>query len=280
MQLLGRYEYLENNLIAKGGFSSIYKGIDLKKNSQVAIKVDNNFNNEFIIYNKLKNSKIIGGIIDSIKIENTTYLILPFYENDCYNLWKKQKKKFNEKDIFMFLIQLIKQLKELHSIGYIHNDIKPENIMFDKENNRFTLIDFGLSKIYIENNKHINLNKNVKRVGTLRYMSINCHNKLQTSRRDDLISLAYTVLYLMKINLPWANLNNDNMNKLHSIIKKSKNKFKESINKYKLNNQILYLFNYSHNLKYKEKPNYNFLIKSFLFELKKNNSYDIIWSWN
>ena len=112
-------------------------------------------------------------------------------------------------------------------------------------------------------------------------MSINCHNKLLLSRRDDLISLSYTIIYLIYKNLPWLNLYHDDINKFHNLIKKNKREFNNNIDNYKLSEPILFFYKYCNNLKYKEKPNYDFLINSFLFNLKnKKYKYDIIWSWN
>ena len=56
----------------------------------------------------------------------------------------------------MLGIQILQQLNNLHKCEVIHNDIKPDNFIFDKNTNKFKLIDFGLSKLYIINNKHIN----------------------------------------------------------------------------------------------------------------------------
>ena len=65
-----------------------------------------------------------------------------------------------------------------------------QNFIFDKNSNKFKLIDFGLCKRYMRDEKHIKFEKNKSRCGTIRFMSINCHNKFLLSRRDDLISLS------------------------------------------------------------------------------------------
>ena len=60
--------------------------------------------------------------------------------------------------------QIIRALKILHSLGYVHGDIKPQNILFDSNwsesktenvcdlNHKFVLIDFGVSRKYIDEN--------------------------------------------------------------------------------------------------------------------------------
>jgi casein kinase I family protein HRR25 len=72
---------------------------------------------------------------------------------------------------------MIKGLQVLHKKGIIHRDIKPENFVIGSKGNRHSIhiIDFGLSKHYIENNKHIPERQNKGLVGTARYTSINSH---------------------------------------------------------------------------------------------------------
>lgn len=68
------------------------------------------------------------------------------------------------------------------------------------------MIDFGLSKRYVDHQGHHILrtgNKGFR--GTLRYCSVNMHNGIENTRRDDLESLAYVLLYLLKGSLPWMN---------------------------------------------------------------------------
>ena len=94
---------------------------------------------------------------------------------------------------------------------------------------------FGLSKYYIVDNNHIEFEKNHSRCGTLRYMSTNCHMKYLLSRRDDLISLSYSLIYLYLKNLPWKNIKTKvkNKSKINLLIKKLKFEFCDNINYYR-----------------------------------------------
>lgn len=108
----------------------------------------------------------------------------------------------------MIGIQVINSLKFLHSKGYLHRDIKPDNIMIGKNENshRVYIIDFGLAKKYIlSDGSHIPMKEGKKLTGTARYASINTHLGLEQSRRDDLESLAYLMVFLFKTKLPWMN---------------------------------------------------------------------------
>lgn len=69
------------------------------------------------------------------------------------------------------------------------------------------LIDFGLAKYYLESDgKHISLAKNKGLIGTARYASISSLKGHEQGRKDDLESIAYTLIYLFKGKLPWINL--------------------------------------------------------------------------
>ena len=92
----------------------------------------------------------------------------------------------------------------------IHRDIKPENFCLGKEQANFDklyLIDFGLSKIYFQPGVgHIKSVEGKSLLGDLMYASISNHEGKELSRRDDLESSIYMVLYLMTGYLPWASV--------------------------------------------------------------------------
>ena len=182
----------------------------------------------------------------------------------------------------MLSIQMLQQLNVLHKNGIIHNDIKPENFVFDKQNKKFKIIDFGLSSFYITNKNHIKFSEKCSRFGTLRYMSINAHKKYSLSRRDDLISLSYVLIYLSRIKIPWKGITNKiEKNKLHSTLINLKENFHENILSYNIKSPIISLYNYSTNLSFASEPDYNYLIKGFYNYLKyKQYKYDGKWSWN
>ena len=73
----------------------------------------------------------------------------------------------------------------------------------DKKNKICYLIDFGLCKKYKDSQgNHIKLKDGKGLVGTARYVSINAHKGMEQSRRDDLESLGYVFVYLLKGTLP------------------------------------------------------------------------------
>jgi len=91
--------------------------------------------------------------------------------------------------------------EKLHSIGYVYNDLKEDNICVGKpkEQNPDTLklIDFGLCTKYLnESGEHIDQKESQKFRGNVLFCSPNQMNFESTSRRDDVISLFYFLVYL------------------------------------------------------------------------------------
>ena len=67
---------------------------------------------------------------------------MEFLGNDLDTLFKKQRRFFSLKTVLMLAEQLLTRVEYLHKMNYIHQDIKPENILIDDEMN-LKLIDFG-----------------------------------------------------------------------------------------------------------------------------------------
>ncbi len=85
--------------------------------------------------------------------------------------------------------------------------MKPHNIVMgpDSQPNRLYLIDFGLSKLYMDPRTHMHIQYRDSKgmCGTSRYVSLAVHQGIETSRRDDLESLFYITVQLMRGKLPW-----------------------------------------------------------------------------
>ena len=118
----------------------------------------------------------------------------------------------------------------MHNKSYIHRDIKPQNFVFGKGDNKniLYLIDYGLSKKYIDSKtgKHIKCRNKDKLIGTLKFNSSNALIGLELSRRDDLESLCYLISYLINGGqLPWNKLINikNKQQKYKEIYKMKKN---------------------------------------------------------
>jgi len=95
----------------------------------------------------------------------------------------------------------------IHEAGYTYNDLKLDNVLIGDDKDlpnakhslyKCRLIDFGLAKKFQqEDGSHIPLKKEKLFQGNLIFASVNTFNMITHSRRDDLISLCYFMLYLV-----------------------------------------------------------------------------------
>ena len=105
-------------------------------------------------------------------------------------------------------------IESIHSKFYIHRDIKPDNfsIGLKEESKDLFLLDFGLAKHYKDPTTKIHIEEEAgkKLIGTPLYCSINTHKGIAQSRRDDLEAMYYSILHLLRGNLPWQKLSGKN----------------------------------------------------------------------
>lgn len=98
----------------------------------------------------------------------------------------------------------------MHNQAFIHRDIKPENFLMGVGANSHVvyLVDLGFVNRIIDpkTKKHIEYQKRESLTGTATFASINAHNGDELSRRDDLESIAYVLIYLLRGKLPWCDL--------------------------------------------------------------------------
>jgi len=171
-------------------------------------------------------------------------------------------------DILKYMISMVEIIEKIHDKGVIHRDIKPENFMISHSRiqdqqvtKKVNIIDFGLSRIYIKDGMHIPNKHDASIVGTMRYISTYIHEGNVYSRRDDIISVLYVIIYLLKGKLPWCSL------KIEPDDKRTK---AEIVYEVKKITSILELckglptifermLTYAYNIKFDEKPDYIYL---------------------
>ena len=207
--LFGKYKLIK--IIGKGSFGCVFEGINIKDNSKVAVKVERRNSTVNLLQVESNFLSILKGFgipeIKSFGYHGNFYILVQ--ELLGYNLMQISNmiKTFSLKDIAMIAIQIIDRIEYVHSKNIIHRDIKPENFVFGKNNSILYIIDFGISRKYRSARKHLKFQLLGKMFGTVRYASYNASRGLEQSRRDDLESIGYMLIYLATRRLPWQGIN-------------------------------------------------------------------------
>lgn len=280
-----KYKVLK--LISQSKFSSIYEGINIKTKEKVAIKLE-----EKNKYNLLEKEaytlfSIKGyGIIELISFgKNNKYniMIQPFLGDSINNFFLKQNKNLSLSDICLISFQCIDRIEWIHKNNIIHRDIKPDNFLFGiKDPGTIYLIDFGLSQKYRSRRtlKHIKYCYTRKIVGTARYASINSLKGFELSRRDDLESFFYMIIFLLLKKLPWQDIRAQSKVEKYYKILELKCIFDIDDYKILLPNEIIKMFKYVTNLKFEEEPNYSMIKNAFKIILyNTGHTYKETFSW-
>ena len=93
------------------------------------------------------------------------------------------------------MLKMLSIIEEIHNLFVVHRDIKPQHFMI--KNNNLYLIDFGISTFYVDENQKLKPNnKTENMIGSPNYTSYYIHEGNTYSRRDDMISLGYTYIFL------------------------------------------------------------------------------------
>ena len=256
------------NLISKigeGSFGSIYKAENIRTSEYVAIKVEpidsglNLLKSESKIYQYLLNTDGIPTVKWYGKDDKNYYMVINLLDKSLEEL-KEEKQQFSLRLTLQIGIQLLTLMKNIHNKGLVHRDIKPENFLLGLNNNKkqIYLIDFGLCKTYLNGNTHIEMKNTSGLIGSKTYASLNAHNLNELSRRDDLESLGYMLIYFYIGNLPWREEIN-----IGNIIKyKTEIIYNEKVPEF-LKKFMMYI----RGLNFTETPNYELLINNFSKEL-------------
>ena len=266
--------------IGEGSFGIVYSAQSIYSHKLYAVKLEPMKDSNILEEESLVLSYISSPRIPKVKLFGYSgqymVLVMELLGPSLDSIIKKlPDKKMSIRCVCNIAYQLISILETIHNNNIIHRDIKPANINLGVGNmEKFLfLIDFGLSRKYRSSTtkKHYPFEQTKKLVGNARYSSINALEGGTQSRRDDLESLGYMLIYLCLGRLPWQGLLSNSKEDKYYRIREVKMKVTPSELCETLPNEFEQYIKYTRNLKYEEDPDYNYLKNLFVNVLKKNN---------
>ena len=293
-------KYRLGKKVGSGSFGDIYLGTHVENATEVAIKLEPSSTRhpqlkyESRLYNLLKGAVGIPDVKWYGVEGDYNVMVMDLLGPSLEDLFCYCGRNFSVKTVCLLGEQLVTRLEYLHNKNYLHRDIKPDNFLVgvggggsDMQRNSSSstskmkngpvagagpggpgatvyMIDFGLAKRYRDSrHTHIPYRDKKSLTGTARYASINTHLGLEQSRRDDLESTGYVLMYFLRGSLPWQGLRAPNKKvkyqkicakKLGTPLEKLCSQYPEEFSMY---------LSYCRGLRFDETPNYDYLRRLF-----------------
>ena len=263
--------------LGEGSFGKVYKAE--YNNEYFALKFENRTKGQSLLENEATIMTYLKGpnipLIKSFGYSGDyNILVMQLMDKSLEDIFNK-KKKFSVKTTCMIGYQMVNVLQ------YIHDR---HIVMGANENNaHLYLLDFGLAKKYRSSRTLIQypLIKKKKLTGTARYASIHALEELEQSRRDDLESVGYVLMYFLRGGLPWQGLKiRSKEDRYKKILAKKKETSSEELCK-GFPEEFREFVEYTRNLEYSEQPDYDMLRNKFvnLVTKKMGENFDYIYDW-
>ncbi|XP_065333249.1 casein kinase I isoform X2 [Cloeon dipterum] len=276
--------------IGSGSFGDIYLGINITNGEEVAVKLESVRARHPQLLYESKLYKILHGGIGIPHIRwfgqerEFNVLVMDLLGPSLEDLFNFCSRRFTTKTVLMLADQMIGRIEYVHTKSFIHRDIKPDNFLMGigRHCNKLFLIDFGLAKKFRDSRtrQHIMYREDKNLTGTARYASINAHLGIEQSRRDDMESLGYVLMYFNRGSLPWQGLKAATKKQKYEKISEKKMSTPVEVLCKGFPAEFAMYLNYSRGLRFEEAPDYMYLRQLFRILFRTLSfQYDYTFDW-
>ncbi|XP_074276484.1 casein kinase 1-like protein HD16 [Silene latifolia] len=277
VQVGGSPMYKLEKKLGKGGFGQVYVGRHIGGNTrertgsgayEVALKFEHRSSKgcnygppyEWQVYNTLGGSHGVPRVHYKGRQGDYYIMVMDILGPSLWDVWNNNSHSMSIEMVACIAIEAISILEKMHSKGYVHGDVKPENFLLGPpgtpDEKRLFLVDLGLATKWRDTTTGLHVEYDQRPDvfrGTVRYASVHAHLGRTGSRRDDLESLAYTLIFLLRGRLPWQGFQGENKGFL--VCKKKMATSPESLCCF-CPLPFRQFVEYVVNLKFDEEPNY------------------------
>ncbi|MEO5362192.1 MAG: protein kinase [Magnetococcus sp. DMHC-8] len=138
-------EYFPRSMAVRNPDGSVCPKSDSEEDKRMFAWGLERFRKEILTLAKFTHDNIVP-ILYFFETLGTVYMVMPFVEGDSLKAHVKKQRGMTEERLLNIVVPLLGGLEVMHKVGFLHRDIKPDNIFIQHHNGQPLLLDFGATR--------------------------------------------------------------------------------------------------------------------------------------